>query len=361
LTRPLCHEHSWAWLIDHTIQTGDTRILAIVGVKLEEAPFGERPLRLDDLHLVALVPMDRCDQYTVAEQLHEAGARTGVPRQIVADGGTDLQKGIERFQRIHPEVTSVLDCAHLAANLLKCDREKEPHWQEFLKKMSETTKAIRQTKSAHLCAPKLRNKARYMNVATFVRFGRLLLCKLQEHEPAEELVKHYDWVSEYSKEIEQWSHQQDLIRVMLKQVREEGHFKGARVELERKWAELRPGDDPTSKRLRERFREYLENASVDLKQGERLVGSTEILESAFGVQKRLARGQSGSGLTVLSVGMGAMLGKQSVQEVLQDTDRVTEKAVKNWASRNFGKTVQWLRRQFVRSKATNTITEPDMG
>ena len=184
LTRPLSHDQRWAWLIDHTWQIGDTKLFVIVGVPLDQVPFGIRPLQLADLHLVAMVPMAESNQQRVAEELEKAVARTGVPRQIVADGGADLQRGIERFQTTHPQTTAVPDAAHYAANLLKHYWEKDSQWSAFTRRMSETATAIRQTGSAYLMAPKLRNKTRYMSVGKFVRFGRIVLRKLQEAEPS---------------------------------------------------------------------------------------------------------------------------------------------------------------------------------
>ena len=78
------------------------------------------------------------------------------------------------------------------------------------------------------------------------------------------------------------------------------------------------------------------------------MGSTEVLESAFGQQKRLSRDQSGGGLTVLSVGLGMLLGERTAEQCRADADRVPEKAVQGWSQRTFGKTVHWLRRQFFR-------------
>jgi len=53
------------------------------------------------------------------QALANAVPRTGTPRQIVADGGSDLQKGIALFQKDYPRTISVPDIAHSTANMLK--------------------------------------------------------------------------------------------------------------------------------------------------------------------------------------------------------------------------------------------------
>ncbi len=348
LTRPLSHDNSWAWLIDHTLQIGATKLFVIVGVPLHRVPFGVRPLQRADLHLVAMVPMDNANQHRVAEELEKAVARTGVPRQIVADGGSDLQQGITRFREKHPRTISVPDAAHYAANLLKYYWDRDPLWNAFFRRMSETAATIRQTRAAHLLAPKLRNKSRYRNVGLFVRFGRMLLRKLAAAEANAEVVQHYAWVREYAESLAAWSEQHELVRVMLQQVRVDGLFRRGEAVLEEEWARLGGSDNAVSRALRNRLRAYVGQHGRALAVGDRLVGSTEVLESAFGQQKRLSRDQSGGGLTVLSVGRGMLLGERTAEQCRADADRVPEKAVQGWSQRTFGKTVHWLRRQFFR-------------
>ena len=195
LTCPLPHGRRWAWLIDHTVQIGSVKLFAIIGVPLDLVPFGVRPLQLGDLHLVALVPMAESNQQLVDDQLEAAVARTGAPRQIVCDGASDLMQGIARFRTRHADTLGVPDVAHHAANLLKHYWEGDPAWQAFTRRMAEAAAAMRQTRAAHLMAPKLRNKARFMSVGAFVRFGLLLVRRLSG-TPDAEVEKPYGWVRE---------------------------------------------------------------------------------------------------------------------------------------------------------------------
>jgi hypothetical protein len=359
LTGPLSHEVRWVWLIDHTLQIGATKLFVIVGVPLENVPFGVRPLQLADLHLVAMVPMDHSDGERVAEALETAVARTGVPRQIVADGGADLQNGIARFQTLHPETTSIPDVAHYAANQLKFFWEKDPRWQTFTRTMNETSAAIRQSRSAHLLAPKLRNKARFMSTGKFVRFGRILVRKLQATDPDPDLMRHYAWVSRYAEELSAWDEQQEIVHILLRQVRQEGLSARTKTLVEAEWQHGGVIVNPTTVALCHRLRTYLTRCGRGVAAGERLVGSTEVLESAFGVQKRLSGDQVHSGLTALSVGLGAMFGQATREQMREEVDRVPEKAVERWARQTFGPTVQWLRRKFFNATAPTTNMLPN--
>jgi hypothetical protein len=347
------------------MQIGAHKLFVIVGVPLDQAPFGVRPLQLRDLHLIALTPMLESNQRLIDDQLEQAVARTGAPRQIVCDGAADLHKGIERFRRRHPHTVAVSDAAHHAANLLKHYWEKEPRWQEYTQQMVATAAAIRQTTLASLLPPRLRNKARFMSVGVFVRFGRLLLARLRAKAPAAEVVRRYGWVAGFANELAAWQEQHTLVQVFLQQVRVEGLFARAVPELEEAWGPLAVEASPTTRALRERLRGYVAVGSRGLPPQERLLGSTEVLESAFGVQKRLGRDQAESGLTGLSLALGAVLGERTAATVRADLEATPEKQATAWVRRLLGRTVQWLRRLFFGQRRPHETSEtsrvPDLG
>src|SRR3954464_7462014 len=66
----------WAWLIDHSVQIGTQKVLAIVGIRLLALPMPERPLRPDDLVLIDLVPMEASTREDIAACLEDAARRT---------------------------------------------------------------------------------------------------------------------------------------------------------------------------------------------------------------------------------------------------------------------------------------------
>ena len=346
LTNPLPQDRPWVWLIDHTLQVGEQKLFVIAGCPLDAIPFGQRALTLADLTIIASVPMTTSNQQRIDEELKRASARTGVPHQIVCDGASDLHGGIDCFRAGYPQMRVATDAAHYVANLLKHYWEKDPRWHEFTRQMQQTAAVIRQSKAAYLLAPKLRNKARYMSVGKYVRFGHFLLRHLRGPQPPADVVKHYSWVAEFASELDAWQEQYALAQATLQNVRVEGWHARSVTELEHDWQELNLSTHPTTMALRGRLLGFARVASSGLRPGERLQASTEVLESAFGVQKRLAGDQVNSGLTSLTLALGAVLGEHTAETVAADLKAVPEKKVEGWARRCLGKTVQWLRRLF---------------
>ena len=141
------------------------------------------------------------------------------PRLIVLDQGGDLVKGVAEFQRAHPRTAHVPDIAHYGANLLEHAWDHDPRWQVFVKHLQATASKLRQTASAHLLAPRLRLKARFMNVAPQVRFAARLLGRLDGPAPCAKAVEHYGWLREFRAEVARWLHEHGLVRTAIEQER----------------------------------------------------------------------------------------------------------------------------------------------
>ena len=113
LHRTLERAGDWAYLIDHTVQIGVVKCFAVVGIRLSRLPYPARCLQLEDLTLIALEPMPHSTAAAVEKALGEAALRTGVPRLIVSDEGTDVRGGIERYRDAHHDQTvATCDLAH---------------------------------------------------------------------------------------------------------------------------------------------------------------------------------------------------------------------------------------------------------
>ena len=178
LQQPLEPADDWAWLVDHTVQIGKTKCLLIVGVRLSKWRELGGELTHHDLSVIALEPVEHSDGETVHRQLEAAVGRTGLPRMIASDHGSDLKKGIAAFQEQHLQVTSCYDIAHKVALLLKKMLEGDTRWAEFTQQCGQAKSRLQQTSLAHLIPPPTKPKARYMNADGQVEWGLRVLQRL---------------------------------------------------------------------------------------------------------------------------------------------------------------------------------------
>lgn len=349
LTKPLDRAKPWLWLVDHTIQLGMQKILVILGCPLDQVPFGQRALQLTDLQLVALVPMEKSNGAAVEAELDKAAQRTGAPRLIISDQGSDLRKGIADFQSWYPRTLYVPDAAHYGATLLEHAWDGQPRWQQFVKELQNSSAQLRQTSAAYLLAPRMRPKARFMNVQVQLRFARRVLKLLTREIPHPKALEYYGWLRDFSEDLAVWEHEHGLVRTMIELVRVQGLQAGTLPLLEQAWGVI--GIRESTVRIAERLREYVIHHQPKNPE-ERLVASTEILESSFGKLKRIERNQSSDGMTGLVLAMGAIVGACSDEHLKEALDATPEKKVDNWVKRTLGQTMQWFRRQFFSTTKT---------
>jgi hypothetical protein len=343
LMRPLDKTKPWLWLIDHTIQIGTVKILVILGCPIDQVPFGQRALQLSDLQLVALVPMEKSNGAAVETELENAAQRTGVPRLIVSDQGADLCKGIANYREFRPGTAHVPDVAHYGANLLEHAWDNQPRWQQFIKKLADTSSKLRQTPSAYLLAPRMRCQARFMNVDAQLQFAGRVLKHLDGSAPRAKAVEYYGWLKEYRDDLAVWQREHSLVQTTIELVRVQGLHTETLPLLEAAWGEI--GSRDSTIRIAERLRGYV---TTHQPQGldEHFVASTEILESSFGKLKRIERQQNQDGMTGLVLVVGAMMGTCSETNLREALDATPQTKVDNWVERVFGRSMQWFRKQF---------------
>ena len=140
-------------------------------------------------------------------------AETGiVPKAILSDEGSDLAEGIDRLCKAYPETTRYRDLPHMAARLLKKRLEKDQRWNDFIKQDTQTNFETAQTELAFLVPPRLRSKARYMNLHSMLRWAVKVLAVLDDPglvAPSfcslDRLNTKFEWLHEYRADVELWS------------------------------------------------------------------------------------------------------------------------------------------------------------
>ena len=297
---------------------------------------------------------------TLKRVLEQAEQRTGPPRLIVSDQGRDLRAGIECYRQKHPRTVATCDAAHQGANHLKRLLGADPRWSAFVAQLGQTRGRLRQTALACCLGPQLRPKARFMNLAAPLRWARWCLRLLDravaQDQPlsgrqqavlkgldAEKLEAQLGWLREYRAAVEEWSQWHEVIQMMVRQVRRHGIDRDTVAELSRQFAtmELTTSSRDTAAKLLE----FLgEQAWVARLGGERLMASTEVLESLFGAYKCLQGQQSQSGLTGLMLVLGALVSHWTPETIQEALEATPSKAVQAWITKHLGLTVQAQRR-----------------
>ena len=349
LQRPKEMADDYIWIVDHTVQIGQEKCLVILCVRLRDMPAQGTALCLSDLQLLNLLPVTHSDKKVVHEQLEASARITGVPRAIVGDHGGDLHGGVTLFCESHPETISLYDIAHKAANLLKARLNKDARWISFCSQTGQTKIKVQQTEFAFLMPPSQRSKARYMNLASLLRWGSRILSVLDRHPEtvlrhgtSERLEEKYGWLRQYRKDLALWSEYQALLEETVDEIRRNGYSHSAAYQVAlRIQPHLRTD---AGRELKDQVLMFVAHESASIAQGERLPGSSEPLESSLGKLKSFEGDFDKSGFTGLLPALGAFVGKLTPGTIYEALVNVPCKNVQHWVKLHLGHTFLSKRR-----------------
>ncbi len=348
LTRAKEGGSDWVWIVDHVVQTGQEKCLVIVGIRLSALPAVGKYLTHAEVEPIVISPVTQSNGEIVYQQLEEARKHTGVPREILSDQGSDLYKGIRQFCQAHPETSFIYDVKHKVAAVLKRELGADPTWQAFSRLAGQTTQGVQQTALAALAPPRQRRKARYMNVAELVGWGVRMLQYLDEAGSQRQewdrprVEQAVGWVRQYRLAVEQWRQLVEVGTSVEQWVKTHGLSPSSAQQLPQQLAGI--GTLPRTQQLGAELVAFVTAEAAKAKDGERLVGSSEVIESIFGKWKRLEGEQARSGLTGLVLLLGALVSHTSAAVIRQALESVPTKTVLTWCREKLGKTVQATRR-----------------
>jgi hypothetical protein len=371
LSRPKEQADDWIWIIDHTIQIGRVKCLAVVAVRLaawerkraDKEALGA--LAHQDLSVWMIEPVEKSDGPLVQGQLEKLSRHSGViPRAVLSDCGADLQSGVGRFCAAHPQTAALNDIAHAAANAVKRELHQDAQWAAFQRDASHAKAKMRQTKFAFLLPPELKAKARWMNLDPLLTWSRKALAFVAAPRPvpgasweAVELEGQLGWLRGYQESLASWLQMLEVTAASLKYIRQHGYHARAETELAAQLKPFTAGEDTPASRVSARLLAFVKEQSSGIPAGQRLLGSSEILESLIGKSKQLEGQQSKSGFTKMILGLAASVSEITESTVNAALSAVKVKDVADWIRNNLGISVQGQRQHAFANVPNGTKLE----
>lgn len=363
LTCPKEGADDWMWIVDHTLQIGDHKCLIVVGIRQSAwEELDSRVLRHEDVDLIDLQPVTESNGKVVYRQLQAAAAKTGVPRAIVSDSGSDLHCGIDLFRQKHQGTTWMYDIKHKTACLLKHALERDASWRPFVEQVHRFKQRVSLTELAGLAPPQQRSKARYMNVDVLTDWAGKHLQLLDSRKAiraaglkSSQVETKLGWLRKFATQIRRWREMLAVVEATEHYVRHEGIHSEAATELA---AILPPTTVPAARSIRKQLLEFVKEEGQRAQEGERLLGSSEVLESIIGKFKYLAGERGPHGMTGMALSIGALVGSQSVAIVQAAMQDVTNQNVWDWCRSHLGSTVQSVRGRITQALKPEQKREP---
>jgi hypothetical protein len=224
---------------------------------------------------------------------------------------------------------------------------------------TQSKQQVQQTALALLAPPNQRTKARSMNMEPLIGWGRNLLRFFDQQRwkdtpelDPDRLEEKLGWIKDCRQSIEEWGERLQVIEISESWVRHWGIYRGVHRDLKEPLASV--ARTPRTHQVSAHLVAFVAEASLKASPYERLVGSSEVLESVFGKLKRLEKDQAKTGFTSWVLRVAAMV--STTTEVLRNAlASVRTKAVVTWCKETLGQTVLAKRRAAF---ASDKKTEP---
>jgi hypothetical protein len=125
-------------------------------------------------------------------------------------------------------------------------------------------------------------------------------------------------------------------------IRQRGLYQGVQLELE---TQLKPlTETGQAQQVAAELVAFVAQEAAKTRHGERLLGSSEIIESVLGKQKRLEQDQAKNGFTAFLLALAASVAETTTEVVRQALEAVPTKKVLAWCQENLDQSVQAQRR-----------------
>jgi len=352
LTKEQTIADDWIYIIDHSIQMGKEKLLLIVGIRVKDLP-QDRALRYEDTEIIELQPVKKSTGDIVHEQIKEATKKTGKPRAIVSDMGSDIKLGIEKFQEKSSDTVHVYDLKHKIALLIKGILESSNEWSEFKLFANFVVKKLQNTAIAGYRPPKQKEKARYMNIEDLVRWGDKILIKYENLQKnikktddeikLEGIIKN---IEQLEKSIKAWSEMVVVFELIEKFM----NIYGLQQDSYEKFYQLHGYKllslkTAEAKGLATQILSFIKEQQKVCNQNERLLHSSQLIESLFGKLKFLEKEQSKSSFTNLILSVGAMVSKITTTGIKKALETVNIDMINKWSKEKIGTTIQAQRKE----------------
>ena len=260
---------------------------------------------------------------------------------MVKNQGSDLLRGGKIFAEKYPQVINIHDVPHKVACIYKKLLELDSDWNRFSSECANFKKRMQLTQNAHLSPPNQRSKARYHNVDVLVDWAMRWLPYCGH---CEELK----WLKSYESQLQEWSQLVVSGRIVRDIVRREGISRDCHDVISNHLV------DVAILSKAEQFAcdilDFLEEEGKKVPEGQRVIGSSEIIESVFGVHKNISgKGPRPMGRLILS--MASRVGETVSEQLITEAfERIQETEIDKWLANAFSKGFSERAEFFVEEK-----------
>jgi hypothetical protein len=347
--------NDWIYILDHTIEFGTKKCLVVLGISLERFRKLSCKIRHCDMEVLGISIVEKATAASVTEVLEKISILTGLPVQILSDGGANIKKGILDFIFDKKDILTIrktYDVTHRAALILKKYLKEDEIWKLFIDSACKAKRGLVHTVLAYLAPPKPRDKARWLNLEPYVDWMEKIL-SLQEVDikKTANYKEKLQWVGQFESNILEWRAILDMLEALKLEVKSNGFNPSTKDNFIIAVSSLKL-DTARLVSIKNEIIEYIEEECKDI--DGIYLGCSDIIESVLGKYK-IFSGKSPMkevGKAVLT--MPVFTSNIDYKEVKTAMESISANDVKQWLDDYIGESLFSKRKQAFSLKRTKS-------
>jgi hypothetical protein len=345
--------NDWIFFLDHSIEFGKKQCLLVLGVTLEKFRNNKCKLRHKDMEVLAVDIVESATAASVTESLENIAKDTGIPAQIISDGGLSIVRGSRDFIKKKAGgsiVRQTYDVTHKTALILKHQLKDDKIWLTFCTKIAESKRSIVHTELAFLSPPKPRDKSRWQNLDAYVKWAEMILkqkTKSMSLAEAEKFIAKLSWLKEYKPHIREWRIMLDILHEVKLEVKSNGFRKQTKAKVKKNISSMKI-NSLRLKNVRDDILAYIEKECVGITGV--YSGCSDIIESVFGKYKNFSGKSPMKEIVRAILTIPVFTSNVDYREVKNAMESISAKDVSMWLKENTGTSLFSRRKQAFKFK-----------
>jgi len=338
LEKPKEKRNDWIWILDHTIEFGTKKCLVIVGIEKEKLAERKCKIKHEDLTVLDIFITNIADADSVKKRFNKLKKDIGIPVQIISDGGGNIRGAIKQLieECVDNNIIKTYDVTHKASLILKSALENDKRWNEFTKQVTKTKRSLVHTVLSFMCPPKPKDKSRWLNLESFVKWSENSLLQGKEfmdQKSKEKYNSKVSWVNDFSKDIKKWRTMLELLDIMMNEVKNEGFSSETYCNVSKKMKKVKSKAKQIVN-IKCDILDYISQETSGMQ--DVYLGSSDIIESIFGRYKNFSSKTPMREVGKAVLTMPVFTNQLNSLEVKKAMEKITEKQVQDWLNKNIG-------------------------
>ncbi len=341
LQQPVNTSDKWMLIIDESISIGNQKMLLLIGINLSKYQF-DKALNLGDIRVLE-IRLSKSWKAPDIEKVVKCVEQRGFTFEYCcSDNGNNLRKLLKMIGLVHIE-----DCGHSLGNWLKNRYKKEEAFLNFCAESVKSKRSLILSKYAEYVPPKHRTKGKFLNLSAIAVWAKKMLFlanKYQQTGACKGAFEKIKWILKYEDFILKLNGEQVLINTVNKLLKNNGLSNEIIVK-----AKQIINQSSVEEGLKKYLLDYLERNKAKLPDLEKIICSSDIIESIFGKFKYSTSKSPNGAITEGCLSVANYGKKFEIIEIKNAMEETRVVDIKKWRAENLPVSMQQKKRRLLKN------------